>query len=314
VTDRRLVAAAAAFILALVVAGGALVTLGVREPRLPATAVVEVPPPPPVAPEDAGDDVPGDGGDAPGATATSAQPPPLASPPSDEAVVAPEPVAPAGAAPDRATRAAAASPPERLVVIATGIAWNDDLAATAAFRLPSAVAFALPADLPAAVERLARWRAGGRGVALRFDWREPANVPGAAVPLAAGPGVQAGRMEQQWAELDVAAAVVVEPEAASALAPVAERLAASREAPVLLGSATPAAPPRAWRLDADLLGERALEDALARVVEGTVAGDTLVLLVEIYPALLDRFVQWLRELDDHGIALVPLDTLGEDRS
>ncbi|NBB70840.1 MAG: hypothetical protein GVY33_11045 [Alphaproteobacteria bacterium] len=106
---------------------------------------------------------------------------------------------------------------------------------------------------------------------------------------------------------------MVEPAAAATLAPVARSLAASREAPVLLGADTPAPPPRAWRLDAGRLGEGELEDALARTVAGTPAGDTLVLLVEVYPALIERLVDWLRGLEEDGIALVPLDTLTGDR-
>jgi hypothetical protein len=177
------------------------------------------------------------------------------------------------------------------------------------------VAFALPADLPAAAERLARWRAAGRGVAVRFDWRHAAPAAAGAVPLAADRGVQAARMAAQWSTLETAAAaVVVEPAAAETLAPVAGSLAASREAPVLLGAAEPAPPPAAWRLDAGGLGEDGLDDALARAVVGTSAGDTLVVLVEVYPALMDRLVDWLRGLEEAGIALVPLDTLARDRS
>jgi len=81
-----------------------------------------------------------------------------------------------------------------------------------------------------------------------------------------------------------------------------------------LGAAEPAPPPAAWRLDAGGLGEDGLDDALARAVVGTPAGDTLVVLVEVYPALMDRLVDWLRGLEAAGIALVPLDTLARDRS
>jgi len=306
VADRRLVAAATAFILALVLAGAALVALGLRGAQAPSSVVIAVPAPPP---EQAAT------GEA--ASAQTADPDAVdeAAPAAAELEDAPAPIAePAPGSERAAATEAAPSPPQRLVVVATGVAWNEDLAAAAAFRLPSAVAFALPADLPAAVERLDRWRQAGRTVAVRFDWRPAETAAGDAVPLEAGPGVQAGRMEAQWAALEAAAgAVVVEPHAAQALAPVARRLAASRGAPVLLASAAPAPPPEAWRLDAGLLGERALDEALARVVEGTSAGDTLVLLVEVYPALLDRLAAWLRELDDRGIALVPLDRLGEDR-
>jgi hypothetical protein len=309
VVDRHLAAAAAAFIAALVLAGGALVALGVRQPPSPATVVVAVPPPP----SDEAVAVTG------GAPEASLRPDAVEGPrepdqPSRASSDDGEPSELAVAPPVSKT-VTAPSPPERVIVVATGIAWNDDLAAAAAFRLPSKVAFALPADLPTAVERLARWRAAGREVAVRFDWRTSAVAQGDAVPLAAGPGVQAGRMEEQWAALGAAvAAVVVEPQAAEALAPIARSLAASRDAPVLLGSDTPAPPPRAWRLDAGLLGERDLEDALARVAEGTAAGDTVVLLIEVYPALLDRLVAWLRGLEDRGIALVPVDTLVRDRS
>jgi hypothetical protein len=306
VADRHLVTAAGAFILALVVAGGALIALGVREPRPPAVAVVSVPPPA---------DAPAAGGGveaaAPDESAASGPPQPaaVATDEPSSAVTPAEPPAP----PEPATGPALA-PPTRLVVVATGIAWSDDLAAAAASRLPSTVAFALPADLPSAVDRMARWQAVGRRVAVRFDWRSGATAAADAVPLEARPAVQAARMEEQLGALAAATgAVVVEPHAADALATVAGRLAASRDAPVLLGSAAPAPPPRAWRLDPGLLGERGLEDALSSVVAGTAAGDTLVLLVEVYPALLDHLVRWLRGLEEHGIALVSLDTLGEDR-
>ena len=307
--DRRLAVAAACFIVALVIAGGALVALATRQPPAPAAAVVAVPPPPPAPTADKA------------ATADEAAPTAAAEPSAAAAAPAPTDAESADAQSADAApggepaRPDAAAPPERLIVIATGIAWNDDLAAAAALRLPPAVAFALPADLPTAVERLARWRAAGREVALRFDWVAAAASADSAVPLRAGPAAQAGRMEQQWAALDGAtAAVVVEPHAAEALASIARSVAADRRAPVLLGTTTPAPPPRAWRLDADRLGERQLEDALTRVVDGVATGGTLVLLLEIYPALLDRFVDWLGGLADHGVALVPLDVLAGDRS
>ena len=334
--DRRLAAAAACFIVALVIAGGALVALATRQPPAPAAAVVAVPPPPPVAPgEDASarpsapttaeatpaeatpaeatpaEATPAEATPAEATAGTGGEPPEPAEATTAEAAAAVAETRPT----DAAEPAARTAPPERLIVIATGIAWNDDLAAAAALRLPPAVAFALPADLPTAVERLARWRAAGREVALRFDWVAAAASADVAVPLGAGPAAQAGRMEQQWAALDgAAAAVVVEPHAAEALASIARSVAADRRAPVLLGTTTPAPPPRAWRLDADRLGERQLEDALTRVVDGVATGGTLVLLLEIYPALLDRFVDWLGGLADHGVALVPLDVLAGDRS
>ncbi len=291
---------------ALVFAGAALVAVGARGPAPPPTMVVTVPAPPsdePPAASAARVAAPAPGSPAvtpaPGSPAKAATTAAVAS---DDA----EPVAPAGGE--------AATPPRRVVVIATGIAWNDELAAAAAFRLPSAVAFALPADLPAAAERLDRWHAAGRGVAVRFDWRHAATAAAGAVPLAADRGVQAARMAAQWSQLeDASAAVVVEPAAAGALAPVARSLAASREAPVLLGAAEPAEPPQAWRVDAGRLSEGELEDALARAVAATPAGDTLVVLVEVYPALMDRLVDWLRGLDDDDIALVPLDRLAGDR-
>ncbi|MFP4362193.1 MAG: hypothetical protein ACLFTG_16215 [Alphaproteobacteria bacterium] len=297
--DRRLIAAASAFILALVLAGGALVALALRSPAPPSPVVVTLPPPPP-------DEA------SPDTTEPEAAPAPAPTGEPEVALSLPEA---AERAPPQAATAASPSPPRRLVVVATGIAWNDELAAAAAFRLPAAVTLALPADLPAAEERLARWRALGRTVVVRVDWRPTTQSDGGAVPLEAGTGVQAGRMEAQWAGLeDAAGAVVVEPHAAEALAPVARSLAASREAPVLLGARGPAPPPQAWQLDAGRLGERALDDALDRVVEGTAAGDTMVLLIEVYPALLDRLATWLRDLDDRGIALVPLDRLDHDRA
>lgn len=282
--ERRLAVAAAGCGLAVLLAAGAVATLGLRPPPAPPAVTVAVPPPP---------------------TATTA---------------ATAPDRPGGAveADDARARAAdteiALAPPTRLAVVATGIAWNDELAATAAFRLPPTVTFAVPADLPTAVERLARWRAAGRAVALRLIWRPAAGHDGPAIPLGAAPEVQAARMEAQWAELDrAAAAVVVEPDAARALAAIATRVATGLDATVLLGADEPAPPPRAWRVDAGLLGERGLERALDRVVAGTAAGETLVVLVEIYPALLDRLVAWLDELDARGIALVPLERLGEER-
>jgi len=287
-------------VIALVLAGAAVIAVGGRDPAPPST-VVTVPPPP---------------SDEPPAAAPTPMPPAAAAP-SPGAAGASDGAAAAATADEGADDGAddgVEAPPRRVVVIATGIAWNDELAAAAAFRLPSSVAFALPADLPAAAERLGRWRAAGRGVAVRFDWRHAATAAAVAVPLAADRGVQAARMAAQWSALETAAAaVVVEPAAAATLAPVARSLAASREAPVLLGADTPAPPPEAWRLDAGRLGEGELEEALARAVAGTPAGETLVLLVEVYPALMDRLVDWLRGLDDAGIALVPLDTLAGDR-
>ena len=300
--DRRLAGAAAALVAALVVAGAAVLVVALRPPPVPPPAMVAVPPPPPSVDS------------------------PAAEPPAEPREVGKEAAARRGpevvddASGERAREAPAAAeaaPPQRVVVVATGLAWNDELAAAAAFHLPEPVAFALPADFPAAEERLAGWRAAGRAVAVRFDWRATADVAtaGAAVPLAGRPAVQAARMTAQWSELEeAAAAVVVEPRAAEALAPIARSLATSRGAPVLLAAETPAAPPRAWRLDPGLLGEAGLEAALDRVVESMRIGDTLVLLIEIYPALLDRLADWLRGLEAHGIALAPLDSLSADRS
>ena len=299
--DRRLAGAAAALVAALVVAGAAVLVVALRPPPVPPPAMVAVPPPPPSVNS------------------------PAAEPPAEPRGVNEEANQHAreavdGASGDRAREAsdaAEAAPPQRVVVVATGLAWNDELAAAAAFHLPEPVAFALPADFPAAEERLAGWRAAGRAVAVRFDWRATADVAtaGAAVPLAGRPAVQAARMTAQWSELeDATAAVVVEPRAAEALAPIARSLATSRGAPILLAAETPAAPPRAWRLDPGLLGEAGLEAALDRVVESMRIGDTLVLLIEIYPALLDRLADWLRGLEAHGIALAPLDSLSADRS
>lgn len=303
--DRQLAGAAACFVAALVLAGMALVLLGLREPTPPATARVSVPAPPPAATTQA---LPSSEDVARDAEPSSAQPP---------AATVPARRDEAGAGGDAATAAdpavTASAPPSRLVVIATGIAWNDELAAAAAFRLPSAVAFALPADLPTAVERLSRWAAAGRRVVVRFDWRPSTAAGGGVVPLEAERAVQAARMEEQLARLgEAAAGVVVEPHAALTLAPAVRSLAAVADRPILMGATTPAPPPFAWRLDAALSGEAGFEEALASVLDGTEAGETLVLLVEIYPALLDRFVLWLRELEATGIALVPVDAVGED--
>lgn len=292
--DRKLAGAAAGCVVAIVLAAGAVATLGLRTPVEPPAVTVAVPPPP-------------------------ASPPTTEQPATAPAVEETPDETYDDETPDAATARdepeVALAPPARLAVVATGIAWNDELAATAAFRLPPTVTFAVPADLPTAVERLARWRAAGRAVALRLIWRPSAAHDGRAIPLAAAPEVQAARMEAQWAELDgAAAALVVEPEAARALAAIARRVATGLDATVLLGADEPAPPPRAWRVDAGLLGERGLERALDRVVAGTAAGDTLIVLVEIYPALLDRLVAWLAELDERGIALVPLDRLAEERS
>jgi hypothetical protein len=156
VANPRLAGAAASLVIALVLAGAALVAVGGREPAPPPTTVVTVPPPPT--------------DEAPAATAT---PGPATAPVSASGAAVATDGAPAAAtAGDPST----ASVPWRVVVIATGIAWNDELAAAAAFRLPSSVAFAVPADLPAAAERLGRWRAAGRGVAVRFDWRHAATA------------------------------------------------------------------------------------------------------------------------------------------
>ncbi len=302
--DRHLAAAAASVVAALVVAAGALVTVAMHEPPTPPSTVVTLPAPPaPATATDAAssaaaegvaevDDEPaaseeGGAGAAGGEEAAA----PLAA---DEEIVA------------------APATPARLVVVATGIAWNDDLAAAAAFRLPSAVAFALPADLPTAVERLARWRAAGRGVVLRLAWRAAPTAEGDVVPLDGPRARQAGGLEAQVARLDADAAAIVEPHAAAALAEIARSVDVNLDAPLLRGSAEPAPPPRAWRLDAGLSGERGFEAALQRIVDGTVAGETLVVLIEIYPALLDRVVTWLRGLEEHGIALVPLDALVKD--
>jgi hypothetical protein len=295
VADRRVAAAAASVLAALVLAGAAVMTLALRTPASPPASVVAVPTPPsaptaPVADEPSDDDA---AGREPPAVAAADEEPGAAA--SEAAVAAPE-------------------PPRRVAVVATGIAWNDDLAASAAFRLPAAVAFALPADLPTAAERAARWDAAGRAVVLRFAWAPAPAGAGRVIPLDGPRERQAGRMEQQWRALEgVTAAAVIEPHAAASLAPIARNVAAATGELLLLASPEPAPPPYAWRLDAGLLGEAGFEAALQRVVEGTVAGDTLILLIEVYPALMDRLVDWLRALGDHDIALVELDALAEEQ-
>jgi polysaccharide deacetylase 2 family uncharacterized protein YibQ len=248
-----------------------------------------------------------------------AEPEPEASPPvpADAEAEAETPAAEEPPEPERsgAAEAVVAAPerPRRVAVVATGIAWNDDLAAAAAFRLPAAVAFALPADLPTAAERAARWRAAGRAVVLRLAWAPTPATEARVIPLDGPRERQAGRMEQQWRAVDdVTAAAVVAPHAAEALAPIGRNVAAGRDGLLLLASPEPAPPPHAWRLDAGLLGEAGFERALERVIDGTVAGDTLILLVEVYPALMDRLVEWLRQLGEHDIALVTLDVLAEE--
>jgi len=299
---RRLVAAAA-LVLALTVGGAALMLADRREPAPPPTTTVAVPPVPADEPAPAAAGGPADV--APDAIADEGTGAPTAEP--ENAV---ESAGDAGADAPTSTPVEAVTapqPPARLVVVATGIAWNDDLAAAASFRLPKAVGFALPSDLPAAPERLARWTAAGRQVAVRFAWDRIATEAGTAVPLEDAEERQLARMASQWRELEAATAgVVVEPHAAAALAQVAARTAEAIGRPVLLGAGEPAAPPHAWRLDAGLLGEAGLDDALAAVANGTAAGDTLVVLLELYPTLMDEFVAWLRDLEERGVALVPL--------
>lgn len=205
--------------------------------------------------------------------------------------------------------------PRRVVVIATGIAWSEDLARAAAARLPVEVAFALPADLPDAAARLADWRADGRDVVLRFAWAPVATeASGDAIPLDAGREVQAARIKAQWTPLagDVQGAVIVEPEVTRAIGEVAQSVALDAGRPLVLGAPALDTAPRAWRLDPALLGEQGFHAALAGLAAAA-QPDPSILLLEIYPGLLEEIARWLDGLDDEpGVALGRLDAVIEE--
>ncbi len=221
------------------------------------------------------------------------------------------PAAGGAPAPQEPARPAGGAPPEQVVVVATGLAWNEEFARSAAIRLPPAVVFALPADLPDAKRRLDDWQAAGRDALVRFAWSATASDPASSsIPLDGLREAQAARMEAQWRALDQAAgALIVEPAAATALAPVALSLADTMGLPVLPAAADAAPPPAAWRLDPALLGATGLEEALARVGHEPIGSPVLVVLVEIYPRLLDEIARWIHGLDEAGVRLARIDAL-----
>ncbi len=202
----------------------------------------------------------------------------------------------------------------RLVLVVTGVAWNPTFADQMLERLPDDVVLALPADLPGAADRLARWQGEERAVLIRFAW-QLADDDATAATLDASVDSQVARLEEQWQALAGAdGAVVVEPAAADALGTAAMRLTERAEKPVLLGSDTVATPPRALRVDAALLGESAFATALDGIVTHRDDHNVTVVLLELYPALVEPVLAWLDELDAAGLKLAGITALqGEAR-
>lgn len=343
--DRRLLVAGGVALLSLGLATTGLLVMASREPAPTPVASVEVPGTPEMDPaveidvqeapavDTEGDRTPALADEAapvpaPTPEVVDSSPPPETAAAADPAEALPDardattPLAEAPADDGREeeplvdTPDAAVPPPvgpTRLVVVATGIAWNAELAAAAAARLPLKVVFALPADLPQAAQRLSDWRATGREVLVRFAWQSTGDASD-SVPLDAMRGVQAGRLEAQWARLSTASGgVVVEPDAARVLEPLAMGLADATGAIMLLGTEHTAPPPAARRVDPALLGEAGFTEVMHEIAHGTSDEPVRVLLLELYPALLEPVLEWLGELEAAGVELAGLDAVhGEE--
>ncbi|MEO1090416.1 MAG: hypothetical protein AAFX81_07285 [Pseudomonadota bacterium] len=297
-------AAGAAFVAALLLAGTATLTALTADAPAPPSVVVVVPEPP-VVQEAAADRLHPDTAEETVAGATPAVE--EARQPTITLPTAPTP----GVEPPIAEASTAEASVPRLVVVATGVAWNESLAATADAALPKAVAFALPYDLPRAADSADLWLDAGREVLVRAAVVEGVTVAEAtAVGLDDDSALQGTRLRQQLASHPNAVGLVVaEPAAAAELDGALEILRGDGRWAVLEAARGPAPVPAAWRIDAATLNEDGFERALSALVETAHRAPPAVALIEVYPGLVDDLANWLDAATAEGITLASVGTL-----